>query len=146
MIRRVYCSVLQRRFLRQEYQKVRTLYLSSTRLNCPDVESKDIILRSSLPDFEIPEMRIEEYIWHNINKWSRKVATIDGITGRQYTYGQLRDKCRILAIRLYKNFNLQIGDRIAICLPNCPEYPIIVLAGLEAGMVNTTINPLYNAG
>jgi acyl-CoA synthetase (AMP-forming)/AMP-acid ligase II len=99
-----------------------------------------------MPEFEIPEMRIDEFIWQNFSHWNRKVATVCGITGRQYTYGQLRDKSRILAIRLHKNFNLHIGDKIAICLPNCPEYPIIVLAGLEAGMVITTINPLYNAG
>ncbi|KAL7033262.1 hypothetical protein ACKWTF_007522 [Chironomus riparius] len=62
---------------------------------------------------------------------------------RSITYGQLRDQTRALAVRLQKNFNLKIGDTIAVCLPNSIEFPTIVLAGNEAGVTVTTVNPIY---
>lgn len=62
---------------------------------------------------------------------------------RSITYGQLRDQSRALAVRLQKVFNLKIGDTIAVCLPNSIEFPTIVLAGNEAGVTVTTVNPIY---
>lgn len=62
------------------------------------------------------------------------------------TYGQLRDRCRALAIRLQAVFKLNYGDTIGVCLPNSIEFPIISLAGNEAGMIVTTVNPIYTAG
>lgn len=40
---------------------------------------------------------------------------------------------------------LQKGDRVAIMMPNCLQYPIALLGTLKAGMVNVNISPLYNA-
>lgn len=58
----------------------------------------------------------------------------------------MRDHCAALAIRLQKKINLKPGDAIGICLPNIPEYGIIVLGSTEAGLVATTVNPIYTAG
>lgn len=74
------------------------------------------------------------------------IRQVDGITGRQLTYGQLRDKCRALAVRLQTVFKLQYGDTIAVCLPNSIEFPIVSLAGNEAAVVVTTVNPIYTSG
>lgn len=68
-----------------------------------------------------------------------------GITGRSYTYSQLRDHSAALAIRFQTKFNFHIGDVIAVCLPNIPEYPIATLGAIEAGLIVTTINPIYTA-
>lgn len=67
------------------------------------------------------------------------------MTGRSYTYAQLRDHSAALAIRMHNQLNLQIGDVIAVCLPNMPEFPIAVLGSIEAGLIATTINPIYTA-
>lgn len=71
---------------------------------------------------------------------------ICGVTGRSYTYGQLRDHCAALAIRLQQKCKFTPGDTLAICLPNMPEFPLIALGAVEAGLVVTTINPIYTAG
>ena len=39
--------------------------------------------------------------------------------------------------------NLQTGDRIAIMLPNTLQFPVAVMAALQAGLVVVNINPLY---
>lgn len=73
-------------------------------------------------------------------------SQVDGITDKSVTYGQLRDRCRALAIRMQSIFQLKHRDTIAVCLPNSVEFPIVCLAGNEAGMTVTTVNPIYTAG
>lgn len=68
------------------------------------------------------------------------------MTDRSVSYGQLRDQCRALAIRLQSLFQLNFGDTIAVCLPNSMEFPTVTLAGNEAGVLVTTVNPIYTAG
>lgn len=41
---------------------------------------------------------------------------------------------------------LKNGDVVALILPNLPESPISFLGILEAGLVCTTVNPLYTVG
>lgn len=68
-----------------------------------------------------------------------------GITDREFTYHQLYKYSRILATRLRQHFKLKNCDVICVMLPNLPEYPLVVLGGLQAGVVVTTINPIYTA-
>lgn len=74
------------------------------------------------------------------------ILQVDVITGRQYTYAQLRDCSASFALRLQRNFKLTKGDVLAICLPNLPEYPGALLGAIEAGLTVTTVNPIYTAG
>lgn len=69
-----------------------------------------------------------------------------GETGRQYTYGQLRDHSSALAVRLQTQFGLKQHDVVAICLPNIPEFAIAALATFEAGLIVTSVNPIYTSG
>lgn len=68
-----------------------------------------------------------------------------GITDRQYTYAEMRDNCAALAVRLQK-LGYKQGQTLAVCLPNLPEFPIAALGALEAGLVVTTVNPIYTPG
>jgi long-chain acyl-CoA synthetase len=38
------------------------------------------------------------------------------------------------------------GDRVAIMMPNVPQYPVAVAAILRAGYVVVNVNPLYTGG
>ena len=69
-----------------------------------------------------------------------------GITGRSYTYDDIRIKSTNLNRSLRKKFKLQTGDVIAICLPNIPEYFICVFAAFLANLTVTTLNPVYTSG
>lgn len=92
------------------------------------------------------EIRLEEYVWKHLDKWHDKTAIICGITGRQYSYGKLRDHSAAVAYRLRNNFGLQCGDVVAISMPNVPEFAIVALGAIEAGLILTTINPAYTPG
>lgn len=57
------------------------------------------------------------------------------------SYGQWADFSHSLAAYLQKK--LHKGAKVAVMLPNCPQYMISVFAVLQAGLVVTNINPLY---
>lgn len=44
-----------------------------------------------------------------------------------------------------QTLGLQRGDRVAVMMPNVPQYPIAVAAILRAGFVVVNVNPLYTA-
>lgn len=94
----------------------------------------------------LPGMTVPEYVWKDLDKWHNKIAIVCGITGRNYSYGKLRDHCAAVAYRLRRDFNLKHGDVIAISMPNVPEYAIVALGAMEAGLTLTTINPIYTPG
>ena len=64
--------------------------------------------------------------------------------GRTLTFGELDEQSRALAGWLQAQ-GLQRGDRVAVMLPNVPQYPIAVAAILRAGLVVVNVNPLYTA-
>lgn len=67
-------------------------------------------------------------------------------TGRKYTYSELRKKSNNFGKSLRKKLKLEEGDVVAVLLPNVPEYAIVILGILQAGLIITTLNPVYTAG
>ena len=62
--------------------------------------------------------------------------------GKEVSYGQTDSLSRAFAAYL-QGLGLQKGDRVAIMMPNVPQYPVAVAAILRAGFVVVNVNPLY---
>ena len=62
--------------------------------------------------------------------------------GRSIGFGQIDDASRALGAYL-QGLGLSRGDRVAVMLPNVPQYPVAVAAILRAGYVVVNVNPLY---
>lgn len=62
--------------------------------------------------------------------------------GRTTTYAELGDQISRLAEGL-RRFGVHAGDRVALVLPNCPQYVIAFYAVLRIGAVVVAHNPLY---
>ena len=62
--------------------------------------------------------------------------------GKTVTFGQVDDLSRAFAAYL-QSLGLERGDRVAIMLPNLPQYPVAVAGILRAGYVVVNVNPLY---
>ena len=62
--------------------------------------------------------------------------------GASFSFGAIDDASRALAAWL-QSTGLQRGDRVAIMMPNVPQYPVAVAAVLRAGLVVVNVNPLY---
>jgi len=62
--------------------------------------------------------------------------------GKDITYAQTDSLSQAFAAYL-QGLGLAKGDRIAIMMPNVPQYPVAVAAILRAGYVVVNVNPLY---
>jgi long-chain acyl-CoA synthetase len=62
--------------------------------------------------------------------------------GRTITFRQVDILSRAFAAWLQAQ-GLARGDRVAIMMPNVPQYPVAVAGVLRAGMVVVNVNPLY---
>ncbi len=64
--------------------------------------------------------------------------------GRKMTYQELSGTSNRFAAALQNN-NVKKGDRVAIMLPNCPQYVIAYFGALTMGGIVTQINPMLVA-
>jgi long-chain acyl-CoA synthetase len=62
--------------------------------------------------------------------------------GKDVSFGQTDRLSQHLAAYL-QGLGLARGDRVAIMMPNVPQYPVAVAAILRAGFVVVNVNPLY---
>jgi long-chain acyl-CoA synthetase len=62
--------------------------------------------------------------------------------GKEVSYGETDSLSRAFAAYL-QGLGLVKGDRVAIMMPNVPQYPVAVAAILRAGFVVVNVNPLY---
>ena len=76
----------------------------------------------------------------SFTKYANRIAY--SFMGRDVTYGQTDSLSQAFAAYL-QSLGLVKGDRVAIMMPNVPQYPVAVAAILRAGYVVVNINPLY---
>jgi long-chain acyl-CoA synthetase len=62
--------------------------------------------------------------------------------GKVITFAQVDEASRAFAAWL-QGLGLDKGDRVALMMPNMPQYPVAVAAVLRAGYVVVNVNPLY---
>ncbi|WP_296510403.1 AMP-binding protein [Rhodoferax sp.] len=61
-------------------------------------------------------------------------------------YDELERMSDAFAHYLRQVCKLEQGDRVAVQMPNCLSYPVVVLGILKAGCVVVNTNPLYTSG
>ncbi len=64
--------------------------------------------------------------------------------GRSWSFGELDRLSRRFAAFTQAQ-GLKAGDRVAVMLPNLPQYPVVVCGLIRAGLVVVNVNPLYTA-
>jgi long-chain acyl-CoA synthetase len=63
--------------------------------------------------------------------------------GRRVTYGQLARLSDAFAAGL-ADLGVKKGDRLALLLPNCPQFIIAEVGAWKVGAIVTPLNPLYS--
>ena len=95
-----------------------------------------------MPDVEIPDVALTEYVLEKAARLGDKPALVDGPSGRTITYAGLAAAAHSFAGGLTaKGFGK--GDVLALMSPNIPEYAVIFHGVALVGGVITTINPTY---
>lgn len=88
-----------------------------------------------------PRVTIQDLLFHTVNMKPNRVA-ID-FMGSEISYYQLRNLVLRFANVLGET-GIQKGDRVAIQLPNCPQYIIAYYAVLCLGGIVVNVNPIYS--
>ena len=76
----------------------------------------------------------------SFRKYASRVAY--SFMGKDISYAQTDSLSQAMAAYL-QGLGLSKGDRVAIMMPNIPQYPVAVAAILRAGLVVVNVNPLY---
>jgi acyl-CoA synthetase (AMP-forming)/AMP-acid ligase II len=100
-----------------------------------------VIIHSPIPDVEIPDVSLTEFVLGRARQRGDWPALIDAPSGRTTSYAQLLESVRAVAAGLADR-GFGKGDVFAHYAPNLPEYAITFHAVAILGGVNTTANPL----
>ncbi|MBC7444133.1 MAG: long-chain-fatty-acid--CoA ligase [Polaromonas sp.] len=76
----------------------------------------------------------------SFKKYKDRVAY--SFMGKEITFGET-DSLSLAFGAYLQGLGLSKGDRVAIMMPNVPQYPVAVAAILRAGFVVVNVNPLY---
>ena len=76
----------------------------------------------------------------SFNKYRERVAY--SFMGKDISFGETDSQSVAFGAYL-QCLGLSKGDRVAIMMPNVPQYPVAVAAILRAGFVVVNVNPLY---
>src|SRR6266567_2803501 len=91
-------------------------------------------------ELAIPDQPLTWLLDQAVHNHSDQTAII--YYGNRLNYAQLSSLANRFAAALQR-LGVQKGDRVAIALPNIPQYPIAFYGALRAGAVIVPTNPLY---
>ncbi len=91
-------------------------------------------------EVEVPSQLLHEVIHSAVERWGDRTALI--YYGARWSYRRLWEESGRFAAALARD-GVQVGDRVALYLPNCPAYPIALLGILRLGAVVVQVSPLY---
>src|SRR5262249_4426561 len=89
-----------------------------------------------------PRQPIYQALYMAANYHPDRLAT--AFLGAQLTYREIRTQADKLATALAR-LGIKQGDRVAVMLPNCPQYVISFFAITRLGAIVANINPSYTA-
>jgi long-chain acyl-CoA synthetase len=89
---------------------------------------------------ELAEVSVPRLLIQAFERWPNHTAMIFG--RRRFTYREVYDHARRLAAIL-RRLGVEKGDRVAIMLPNCPQFTIAFFGILLAGGIAVPTSPLY---
>jgi long-chain acyl-CoA synthetase len=99
----------------------------------------DLYPETVAKDLEIPKKSLPEMLEETVAKYPDNKAL--SFFGRKFTYRELQGGVLGFAAALQSK-GVQKGDRVAIMLPNCPQYVMSYYGILSAGGIVTQINPM----
>jgi long-chain acyl-CoA synthetase len=104
----------------------------------PWLENYDAGVARTLEPY--PDLTLLDYLRTTAESWPKSPALF--FKGATITYDELEKWSDRFALAL-ENLGIERGDRVAIALPNCPQFIIAELGIWKAGAIACPINPTY---
>ena len=92
------------------------------------------------PEIQVPDIPLWRFLEESARRFPQNVAL--EFLGKTLSYQELWGLARRFAQGL-KDLGVRPGDRVAIMLPNSPQFVIAFYGTLLAGGVGVNVNPLY---
>ena len=103
-----------------------------------------VVQRSPCTDVPLPEIDLCSHIFQHFPKYGKKVALVDGITGKEYSYNELQESVANVASGLLRN-GMEKGDVLSLVSPNSAKLCTTLLSTVAMGGIVSTCNPLFTA-
>lgn len=97
------------------------------------------------PTVEIPSKTVPDLLREAVEKWPARDAVVFALAPghhKTWTYTELWDEIERVSGGL-TDLGFVKGDRIALFLPNCPQYIITYFAALRLGLTVVQVSALY---
>ncbi len=92
------------------------------------------------PEYPFGEIPLSEYLTRWAAQKPDKTALI--FYGNEITFKQLDEQSNQFA-RLLASHGVGAGDRVAVFMPNCPQFVIAFYGILKLGAIHVPVNPLF---
>ncbi|KAH7570509.1 hypothetical protein ACOSP7_018707 [Xanthoceras sorbifolium] len=102
--------------------------------------NEEQIFRSRYPAVPVPDVTLPEFVLQDVELYGDKVAFVEAVTGKAYTYSEVARDIRRFAKAL-RSLGLRKGRVVVVVLPNVAEYGIVALGIMAAGGVFSGANP-----
>ncbi|XP_049875372.1 uncharacterized protein LOC126373310 [Pectinophora gossypiella] len=123
----------------------RQKFAAATSFRQSSSDSEKNIVKSPFKSVPENNYTVNDFVWLNLDRWPDKTAMVCAVTGRGYTYAQTHKMTTTFAASLRTKLKLKDNDKVAVILPNIPEYPSALLGILQAGCIASMMNPIYTA-
>jgi long-chain acyl-CoA synthetase len=88
-----------------------------------------------------PSRSLSDYLRESAGRWPDRPALL--FKGSTISYRTLEYESNALSAAL-REMGVKRGDRVGICLPNCPQFLIAEFAAWKAGAIVCPFNPTYS--
>ncbi|KAE8716613.1 4-coumarate--CoA ligase-like 1 [Hibiscus syriacus] len=113
---------------------------TSTPMQHSEDDNEHVFL-SKYPPVSVPDnLTLPEFVLQDAELYADKVAFVEAVLGKSYTYGEVVRDTRRFAKAL-SSLGLRKGHVVLVLLPNIAEYGIVALGIMAAGGVFSGANP-----
>ncbi len=88
-----------------------------------------------------PERNLNDYLREAAARWPGRPALF--FKGASISYLKLEQQSDALAAA-FEELGIKRGDRVALCLPNCPQFLVAEFAAWKIGAIACPFNPTYS--
>ncbi|XP_066953879.1 probable 4-coumarate--CoA ligase 3 isoform X3 [Macrobrachium rosenbergii] len=102
------------------------------------------VVKSPFSEVPQPSGNLVRTVFEHFQRYGSQTAIECAVTGKSYTYDHLLETVSRWAGFLTR-LGISKGDVIAVYMPNCPEYPVVLFGSISVGVVVTTVSNHYTS-
>ena len=99
------------------------------------------LIHSQYEDVFIPVENVADFCLSKFEPYSKLPALTCAASGKEFSYEMVKDLAKRFGSQLLVN-NLKPGNKIAVVVPNCPEFGPVLFGSMGVGVTVIPISPM----